>query len=67
MRSGTCVGCWRTTTPRAVDEQQATSAVISNGKADLDSVRRIKRYVARENFKILRDQLTPPDQVPQAA
>lgn len=31
-----------------------------DGKADLDTLRRIKRYIAREIFKVLRDSLAPP-------
>lgn len=33
-----------------------------DGKADLDTLRRLKRYIAREVFKILRDSMAPTDQ-----
>lgn len=37
-------------------------------KADLDTLRRIKRYIAREVFPLLKDAVTPrPDAVPRAA
>lgn len=38
-----------------------------DGKADLDTLRRLKRYIAREVFKILRGTLTPPEQLPKTA
>jgi transposase len=37
-------------------------------KADLDTLRRIKRYIAREVFPLLRDAITRrPESVPHAA
>ncbi|MDX1619897.1 MAG: IS110 family transposase [Nitriliruptorales bacterium] len=42
-----------------------------DGKADLDTLRRIKRYIAREIFKVLRDSLATPNhhrqELPEAA
>ncbi len=38
-----------------------------DGKATLDILRRLKRYIAREVYKVLRDTLEHPDALPAAA
>jgi transposase len=57
---------------RLANGHEATRAYVrkrtDGGKADLDTLRRLKRYIAREVFPLLRDAVTRrPDAVPRAA